>query len=271
MWQEVWLLLKRGWCVFLRDRKLLSLRFATIGLGAAIIAIVFAGVGNDVIESMTDFQSHLGAIFFLCMTGTIVTQVVLLEFIDERPVVLREFSTNHYRMSSYTISRLIIDSISVFLQILLFFVIIYWSLDLQGRFWYLLLCFYTFSIAGASIAVALGSYTRDTRDAKELIPMVFLPQLLFSGFFVSITGIPFWMRWLQWIMPLTYSFRLVAAEEFSFCDPDSDPTMFNILCNGYLEKQQATDEFQLQYWATLVGMIVLFRVLSMFFLRRKIQ
>jgi len=173
MWLEIWLLLQRAWYTILRDRKLLFLRFATIGIGAAIIAIVFSGVGNNVIESMTGFQSHLGAIFFLCMTGTIVTQVVLLEFIDERPVVLREYSTNHYRMSSYTISRLIIDGISVFLQILLFFVILYWSLDLQGRFWYLLFCFYTFSIGGASIAVALGSYTKDTRDAKELIPMVF--------------------------------------------------------------------------------------------------
>jgi len=98
-----------------------------------------------------------------------------------------------------------------------------------------------------------------------------VPQLLFSGFFVSIAGIPFWLQWLQWVMPLTYSFRLVAAEEFSFCDPVSDPNMLNILCQTYLEKQQATDEFRLQYWATLIGIVVLFRILAVFFLRRKIQ
>lgn len=272
MWQEVMLLLKRGFLHAFRDSKLLLLRFAIIGLGAAIIATVFAGACAGVFETVLDFQSHLGAIFFLCMTGTIVTQVILLEFIDERPVVLREFSTDHYRMSSYTISRMIIDGISVFLQVLLFFVIIYWSLGLQGRFGYLLLCFYTFAMAGASLAVFLGSYTKDPRDSKELIPMLLLPQLLFSGFFVSLSTVPVWLQWLQWVVPLTYTFRLVIGEEFSFCSPcDPDPLGIQLVCFDYLEEQNATKEFRPQYWVTLIAIILVLRILSLIFLRRKKQ
>jgi len=272
IWREVWLLLKRGFNHALRDSKLLMLRFAIIGIGAAIIATVFAGACARVFESVLDFQSHLGAVFFLCMTGTIITQVILLEFIDERPVIMREFSTDHYRMASYTISRLIIDGISVFLQVLFFFVIIYWTVGLQGRFWYLLLCFYSFAMAGASLAVFLGSYTKDPRDSKELIPMLLLPQLLFSGFFVSLSSIPIWLQWLQWVVPLTYTFRLVIGEEFSFCSPcDPDPLGIEMVCYNYLEEQEATPEFRLQYWGTLIGMILFLRIISLFFLRRKTQ
>jgi len=44
-----------------------------------------------------------------------------------------------------------------------------------------------------------------------------VPQLLFSGFFVSLPSIPSPLKWLTWLMPLTYTFRLAINEEFGFC------------------------------------------------------
>jgi hypothetical protein len=50
-----------------------------------------------------------------------------------------------------------------------------------------------------------------------LIPVVLLPQILLCGFFVSVDDLPGWIAWTQWLMPLTYAFRLFLAEEFSSC------------------------------------------------------
>jgi hypothetical protein len=58
---------------------------------------------------------------------------------------------------------------------------------------------------------------QDPRNAKELIPIVILPQILLCGFFVSVDDLPSWIAWAHWLMPLTYSFRLFLAEEFSTC------------------------------------------------------
>jgi hypothetical protein len=41
--------------------------------------------------------------------------------------------------------------------------------------------------------------------------------MLLCGFFVSVDELPVWIAWTQWIMPLTYAFRLFLAEEFSSC------------------------------------------------------
>jgi hypothetical protein len=58
---------------------------------------------------------------------------------------------------------------------------------------------------------------QDPRNAKELIPIVILPQILLCGFFVSVDDLPSWIAWAHWLMPLTYAFRLFLAEEISSC------------------------------------------------------
>ena len=169
-----------------------------------------------------------------------------------------------------------------------------------------------------------------------------MPQLLFSGFFVSTSSIPIYLRWLQWIMPLTYALRLVLNEEFEFCrnvllsgggygyrddDGKNSTTMLNFLislqqqqqqqqqssnitsdhylnitslaendhlatlfdeataaassssssssgisyCIEYLETNRADDEYTTTYWTMLLALGVLFRILSSYFLWRKVQ
>ena len=55
-------------------------------------------------------------ILMMSMFGTAMP--TLLSFPEERPVFLREFSTNHYGTISYFISRLATEAIITFLQIL---------------------------------------------------------------------------------------------------------------------------------------------------------
>ena len=53
-------------------------------------------------------------VMMLGMFGT--AQPSLLAFPEERPVFLREYSTNHYSVGSYFISRLVIESVVTFFQ-----------------------------------------------------------------------------------------------------------------------------------------------------------
>jgi len=177
--REIALLLKRGFANTVRDRKILILRFGIIVIGAIFIAISFANVGSGDIGTASELQSHIGAVFFLLMASSIITQVILLEFIEERPLLIRESSTGHYRLFSYIASRLVIDAVTIGLQMLLFLFIVYWSFNLQGSFLVLYLIMFVFGMVSSSIAVALGSYTSDPRDAKELIPMT-LRKLVFE-------------------------------------------------------------------------------------------
>ena len=87
--------------------------------------------------------------------------------------------------------------------------------------------------------------------SKILLFRVFtVPQLLFTGFYVSTSQIPVLFRWIQWIMPLTYAFRLALNNELYFCkDQASDDCSIATVSLGsdLLEEQQATDDLLAAY------------------------
>ena len=58
----------------------------------------------------------------------------LISFPDERPVFLREFSTNHYSVVSYFISKLTMEALITFVQVVEILLIVYYMVNLQVRF-----------------------------------------------------------------------------------------------------------------------------------------
>ena len=95
-----------------------------------------------------------------------------------------------------------------------------------------------------------------------------VPQLLFCGYFVRIADLPNAMGWLQWIMPLTYTFRLAVMEELmaSNCSNDVDG-----VCYSFLQNMRSTVDYKQQYWLTLIGMVIIIRCLAVSFLHAKLD
>jgi ABC-type multidrug transport system permease subunit len=60
----------------------------------------------------------------------------------------------------------------------------------------------------------VGCSVKEPDVAVEFLPLLLVPQILFSGFFVPPDLIPVWLRWLQYIFPLTYAVKLVMVAEF---------------------------------------------------------
>jgi hypothetical protein len=60
-------------------------------------------------------------ILMMSMFGTAMP--TLLSFPEERPVFLREYSTNHYSVIAYFMSRLAMEALITFLQV---FVLVWW-------------------------------------------------------------------------------------------------------------------------------------------------
>ena len=101
------------------------------------------------------------------MFGT--AQPALLAFPDERPVFLREYSTNHYSVISYFLSRLLMEAFVTFMQVLVSTIISYFMIGFQCSFISFLVIAYALAMASTALAVLLGcacrrSQTR-TRDA----------------------------------------------------------------------------------------------------------
>jgi hypothetical protein len=53
------------------------------------------------------------------------------------------------------------------------------------------------------------------------MPVLIVPQLLFSGFFISIDLIPQFLRWAQYLCSFTYAIRLASYYEFGDCETEA--------------------------------------------------
>ncbi len=97
------------------------------------------------------------------------------------------------------------------------FIVTYWLIDLQGNFFRLVGAAWGLSVAAASLALVVGCVAANAQAAGELSPIVFVPQLLFAGFFVRSAQIPVWLRWSQWLCAIKYALNLISIVEF---DPE---------------------------------------------------
>ncbi len=58
---------------------------------------------------------------------------------------------------------------------------------------------------------------------NEMLPILFVPQVLFAWFFVAPDPMPSWLRWARYLCTLTYAaVRIYIVKEFYDCNP-ADP------------------------------------------------
>ena len=195
---QISLLFKREIVNLRRDTSAFVVKMGITTFMAALVGIVFWGAGNTDLSVIINIQSHFGALVVVLLMGMFDTaEPALIAFPQERPIFLREYSTNHYSVASYFISRVTMEAVIIAIQAMVLVGITYFMIGFEAPFMYLWLISYVLSLVNTAIAVAMGCAVEDTKMAQELLPVVLVPQLLFAGFFVSPDLIPVWLRWAQ--------------------------------------------------------------------------
>ena len=120
-------------------------------------------------------------------------------------------------------------------------------------------------MSSTALAVCFGCAVEDPKLAQEMFPLLFIPQMLFSGFFIIPELIPVWIRWAQYTMALTFGTRIVMLKEFSDCGSPGAQTNCNLLVNSI----EAEEDDVWIYWIVLAGLFVGFRVLALILLTKK--
>jgi ABC-2 type transporter len=102
-----------------RDIVALVARFGLTIFLSTLVGIIFLDVGASSPSVTSNLQSRFGSIVMVLLMSMFGTaQPALLAFPEERPVFLREYSTNHYSVVSYFVSRLTMEAFITALQIL---------------------------------------------------------------------------------------------------------------------------------------------------------
>jgi ABC-type multidrug transport system ATPase subunit/ABC-type multidrug transport system permease subunit len=240
-----------------------------VGIALSLIyGIIFQHASGRYDGEEINFQSHFGSVTMIgifSMFGS--AQPTLLEFPNERPMFMREYATGTYGTLPYFLCKTFIELPLTFVQMILMYLITYWLVEFQGNFIYLVLTSWGIGLAASASATLLGCLISDPKQAVELSGLVFVPQLLFSGFFIRTSLIPVWLRWAQYICSLKYGLNLLLLIEFSpykeNCNGDAHE-----YCKGVLSNNDIDPDKWYVYLILLVGIYVILRAIAAFILAR---
>jgi hypothetical protein len=195
------------------------------------------------------------------------SQTALFTFSQDRPVFLREYSTDHYTIIPYFLSKLWSEALNSFAAILTQSLITYWLIGFQMSFGQLFAVTYTLAMTATAVAVLLGALVQDPKSAASLFTLVVVPQFYFSGLFISIDLIPDFIRWVQYICSLTYGSRLGLVYEFADCDQGQASDN----CDSILQSNNVSKDDVWTYWIAMLALFLAFRILGIYVLRQKAQ
>ena len=265
---QTWLLFQREVTNFGRNKHALKARTAMTCAISIFIGILFFDVAQTDFTEFINIQSSFGALLMSLLANVFATTLPsLLVFPSERPVFLREYSTNHYSVGAYFMSRLSMEFIVTAIQVTVSSIITYFCVGFDGNFGTYYLVMYAMAMASTALGVLLGSSAEDPNTAMELLPGIIMPQILFAGFFVPPELIPDWLAWVRYVCHLTYAVRIVLDNEFGNgrCPVDMEPNH----CEKILDNVGVDPDEIWWCWIVLVGMFVVFRFLALINLKRK--
>jgi ABC-type multidrug transport system permease subunit len=135
---------------------------------------------------------------------------------------------------------------------------------------------YALAMASTALAVLLGCAVEDPKLGQEMLPLLFVPQMLFAGFFVRPELIPQFLRWAQYLCTLTFAVRILLVAEFNGCSEDKNdcyrshnPEAASLTSRALLDGANANPDEIWWNWLVLIALFVVFRIGALYVLKSK--
>lgn len=218
------LLVRRAWLNSVRQPMNTVVRLVeNVGL-SAFVGLLYLGAGH----TQRSLAARVGTIYFLLCVQALLTNVhPVIIFSEERVLFLREKQRKMYRTSAYFLAKVLIDLPFQLVFPVLFGLIPYFMIGFQPvafkavRFSIALLAL---AQASEALGLILGVLVASPRLSLMLSPLLQIPFMLVTGFFLNLKSIPSYLLLLKFISPHKYTFSALMATEFRglnlTCDED---------------------------------------------------
>ncbi|KAJ2366687.1 hypothetical protein H4S01_002568 [Coemansia sp. RSA 2610] len=222
---QVRYLAKRAARNAVRNQLIIRIRLAQSIILGLLIGLIFLNTQNRPVSVQR--QNFSGALFFTSVTQMLLAMLSVVNvFSQERLVFLREWQSGYYGLPAYFVSKNLVElPIQVVLPIV-YSAIAYWLLGLRSdgtKFVLFTVVCVCMNLCGYSFGLLLASALPDMSTILAALPAVFLPFLLFGGLLVNTGNSTVWLRWLQWISPVKYSYSALSVNQFSGYVVDGQP------------------------------------------------
>lgn len=192
------------------DWKGTLLLIAQAPILAYLAVMVWGNIGKAT-ESMY-FVMVLSALWIGCINAA-------REIVKERPLFLREKMAN-LNIGSYLYSKIYVLSLLSAVQIFLYTIIVWKSVDVHVAVGWLGIVLWFTAICGTSLGLLISSIVKRSDYAVALVPLVIIPQLVFSEFAIPEEQFEGASKYLFKLMPTRWGYeslqRFAATETLYF-------------------------------------------------------
>ncbi|KAL7639014.1 UNVERIFIED_CONTAM: hypothetical protein RMT77_010548 [Armadillidium vulgare] len=189
-----------------RDPILTLIRLVFHLVSGLFIGLMYYKIGNEASEILNNVGLLIICIVFNMFSAGITT---LITFPLEAKVLVREHLNNWYSLKAYYLAKTLVDLPFQIAFSTMFITIVYFLTDQPLEFErFLTISAITVinALISQSIALAVGA-GMDVRLAVSVAPFTMIPSLMFSGFMIISSDIPFYFKWLTYLSYLRYCFE----------------------------------------------------------------
>ncbi|KAI6354773.1 hypothetical protein MCOR25_008459 [Pyricularia grisea] len=204
---------KRQFLVMIGDKASLLGKWGGLVFQGLIIGSLFFNLP----ETASGAFPRGGVLFLLLLFNALLALAEQTAAFESKPILLKHKSFSFYRPSAYAIAQTVVDVPLVFIQVVLFTVIIYWMSHLARTasqyfianliLWLVTMTTYSFFRAISAWCGTLDVATRFTGLAVQIL-------VVYTGYLIPPTSMPVWFGWLRWINWLQYGFECLMSNEF---------------------------------------------------------
>ncbi|KAJ1724608.1 hypothetical protein LPJ53_001144 [Coemansia erecta] len=200
----------------LRNPLVLSIRLVQSCFFGLLIGLVFLNTQNRSVDVQQ--QNFSGSLFFTSVAQFLVAILsVSSVFTAQRLVFQRERRAGYYGLPAYYAAKNIVElPIQVCVPVL-YSCIAYWLLGLRrdaGRFFIFVATTVSLNLCGFACGMLLAASFDSLATILSLLPVVFMPFLLFGGLLVNTGNSTVWLRWIQWTSPIKYAYTALMKNQF---------------------------------------------------------
>ncbi|KAJ5956072.1 hypothetical protein N7501_010351 [Penicillium viridicatum] len=212
-YKQVMILTHRQFLVMFGDRESLIGKWSMITFQALIIGSLFYNLP----DTSNGVFTRGGVMFFILLFNALLAMAELTAAFESRPILMKHKSFSFYRPAAYALAQVVVDVPLVFIQVVLFDIIVYFMANLArtpSQFFINLLFIFILTMTMYSFFRALGAICASLDVATRLTGVSIQALIVYTGYLIPPWKMHPWLKWLIWINPVQYAFEGLMANEF---------------------------------------------------------